>query len=59
MMVSVRSYNITNFMRTLTFPENAKGLQIQTIRLRHFKIAGKLIHIGRRRMLKLSTYHVY
>ena len=59
MMVSVLSYNINNFMRTLTFPEKTKGLQIQSIRLRFFKIAGKLIHTGRRMILKLSTHHVY
>jgi hypothetical protein len=59
MMVSLLSYNINNFMRTLAFPEKAKGLQIQSIRLRFFKIAGKLIHSGRRMMLKLSTHHVY
>ena len=59
MMVSLLSYNITNFMRTLVFSEKAKGLQIQTIRLRLFKIAGKLIHTGRRMMLKLSSHHVY
>ena len=59
MMVSLLSYNITNFMRTLAFPEKSKGLQIQTIRLRLFKIAGKLIHTGRQMILKLSTHHVY
>ena len=59
MTVSLFSYNITNFMRTLVFSEKAKGLQIQTIRLRLFKIEGKLILTGRRMMLKLSTHHVY
>ena len=39
--------------------KKAKGLQIQTIRLRLFKIEGKLILTGRRMMLKLSTHHVY
>ena len=59
MRVSLLSYNITNFMRTLAFTKKAKGLQIQTIPFRLFKIAGKLIHTGRRMMLKISTYHVY
>nr|WP_256327913.1 transposase [Trichococcus collinsii] len=29
------------------------------MRLHLFKAAGKLIHSGRRMMLKLSTHHVY
>jgi hypothetical protein len=59
MMVSWLSYHINNFMRALAFPEKAKGLQILTIRLRFFKTAGKLIHSGRRMMLRLSAHHVY
>lgn len=32
MMISLLAYNFTNWLRTLTFPPVAKGIQIQTIR---------------------------
>lgn len=59
MMVSVLAYNIVNFMRTLCFTKETKGFQVSTIRLFLFKVAGKLVHSGRKTFLKLSSSHVY
>nr|WP_280521803.1 transposase [Desemzia incerta] len=53
------AYNIVNFMRTLCFTNETKGYQVSTIRLFLFKIAGKIVHSGRRQYLKLSSYHAY
>lgn len=36
-----------------------KKLQIDTIRLRLFKVAGKLVNTARRIYMKLSSSHVY
>lgn len=59
MIVSLLAYNLVNFMRTLCFTTETKGYQVSTIRLFLFKIAGKMVHSGRRKYLKLSSYHVY
>lgn len=59
MMFSVLAYNIVNILRTLCFTGKWRGFQIQTIRLRLFKVAGKLVRTGRRLYLKLSSYHVF
>ena len=48
MMISVIAYNIINFMRTIYFEKNWKKFQINTIRLRLFKVAGKLVSTARR-----------
>ena len=59
MMVSLLAYNIVNFMRTLCFTSGAASMQVDTIRLRLFKVASKLVRTGRRLLLKLSSYHVH
>lgn len=59
MMVSLLAYNIVNFMRTLCFTQGSANMQVDTIRLKLFKVAGKLIRTGRRLLLKLSSYHVH
>lgn len=59
MMISVMAYNLINFMRTICFEKSWAGLQINTIRLRLFKVAGKLVNTARRVYLKLSSSHVY
>jgi len=59
MLISVLAYNIINFMRTICFEKNWKNLQVNTIRLRLFKVAGKLVSTARRIYLKLSSSHVY
>ncbi|MFL2134697.1 hypothetical protein [Desemzia sp. FAM 24101] len=46
-------------MQTLCFINETKGYQVSTIRLFLFKVAGKIVHSGRRNYLKLSSYHVY
>ena len=48
MMISVIAYNIINFMRTIYFEKNWKKFHINTIRLRLFKVAGKLVSTARR-----------
>ena len=59
MMISLLAYNVVNFLRTICFDEKSKGLQVNTIRLRLFKVAGKLINTARQVYLKLSSSHVY
>ena len=59
MMISLLAYNLVNFLRTLCFEPKSKGLQVNTIRLRLFKVAGKLVNTARQTHLKPSSYHVY
>jgi len=59
MMISVLAYNIINFLRTACFDKKWKSLRINTIRLRLFKIAGRLVNTARQVYLKLSSSHVY
>ncbi|XJS10895.1 IS1380 family transposase [Aerococcaceae bacterium WGS1372] len=59
MMISLLSYNLVNFLRTICFEPKLKGLQVNTIRLRLFKVAGKLVTTARQIYLKLSSSHVY
>ena len=59
MMISLLAYNLVNFLRTLCFEPKSKGLQVDTIRFRLFKVAGKLVNTARQTYLKLSSYHVH
>lgn len=59
MMLSLLAYNLTNWLRTLSFPVAAKGIQIQTIRTRLIKVASKLVKSGRSLHFKLSSSFVY
>ena len=59
MMISLLAYNLTNWLRTLSFPPTAKGIQIQTIRTRLIKVASKLVKSGRSLHIKLSSSFVY
>ncbi|MEY8292544.1 transposase, partial [Carnobacteriaceae bacterium 52-44] len=59
MMVSVLAYNLFNFLKTCCFDKKWRGLQVNTIRLRLFKVAGKLVRTARQMYLKLSSSHVY
>ena len=59
MMLSLLAYNLTNWLRTLTFPPKQKGIQIQTIRTRLIKVASKLVKTGRSLYFKLSSSFVY
>ena len=58
MMISVLAYNMVNFLRTICFDSNWRGIQVNTIRLRLFKVAGKLVTTARQMYLKLSRTHV-
>ena len=59
MMISLLAYNLVNFLRTLCFEPKSKGLQVDTIRFRLFKVAGKIVSTARQVYLKLSISHVY
>lgn len=59
MMLSLLAYNLTNWMRTLCFPEEQKTMQIQTIRTKIIKVASKLVKSGRSLYFKLSSSFVY
>ncbi|GAA0616044.1 IS1380-like element ISEcp1 family transposase [Virgibacillus siamensis] len=59
MMLSLLAYNLTNWMRTLCFPEEQKTMQIQTIRTNVIKVASKLVRSGRSFYFKLSSSFVY
>ena len=58
-MIGLLAYNLVNFLRTLCFEPKSKGLQVDTIRFRLFKVAGKLVNTARQMYLKLSSYHVH
>jgi Transposase DDE domain group 1 len=59
MMLSLLAYNLTNWLRTLCFPEEQKNMQIQTIRTKIIKVASKLVKSGRSLYFKLSSSFVY
>lgn len=55
MMLSLLACNLTNWLRTITFPEGQKQMQLQTIRTRLVKVASKLVKSGRSLYFKLSS----
>lgn len=59
MMLSLLAYNLTNWLRTLCFPEGKQSMQIETIRTRLIKVASKLVKSGRSFYFKLSSSFVY
>lgn len=59
MMVSLLAYNLINFMKTVCLPAEEATYQVDTLRLRLFKFAGKLVRSGRRLILKTSSSHVF
>lgn len=59
MMLSLLGYNLTNWLRTLCFPEGQKSIQIETIRTKLIKVASKLVKSGRSLYFKLSSSFVY
>ncbi|MBB5175037.1 IS1380 family transposase [Texcoconibacillus texcoconensis] len=59
MVLSLLAYNLTNWMRSLCFPEEQKSMQVQTIRTRVIKVACKLVKSGRSLYFKLSSSFVY
>lgn len=59
MMLTLLGYNLTNWLRTLCFPEGQKTMQIDTIRTRIIKVASRLVKSGRSLYFKLSSSFVY
>jgi hypothetical protein len=59
MMLSLLAYNLTNWLRTLCFPEEQKNMQIETIRTRIIKVASKLVKSGRSIYFKIASSFVY
>ena len=59
MMLTLLAYNLTNWLRTLCFPEGKITMQIDTIRTRLIKVAGRLVKSGRSLYFKLSSSFVY
>ena len=59
MMVSLLAYNLVNFMKSICLPPSEAVFQVDTLRLRLFKVARKLVKSGRRLFLKLSSSHAY
>ncbi len=59
MMFTLLAYNLTNWLRTLCFPEEKKSMQIETIRTKMIKVASKLVKSGRSLYFKLSSSFVY
>lgn len=59
LMLSLLAYNLTNWMRTLTFPKGQTNMQIETIRTRIVKVASKLVKSGRSLYFKLFSSFVY
>ena len=59
MMVSLLAYNLVNFIKTICLPAKEAAFQVDTLRLRLFKVAGKLVRSGRKLFLKTSSSHVY
>lgn len=58
MILSLLAYNLVSFLKQL-LPAAQAGLSVGTLRLWLFKIAGKIVHSGRKIQLKLSYHHVY
>lgn len=59
MILSLLAYNLTNWLRTLSFPPEHKNMQIDTIRTRIIKVASKLVESSRSLYFKLSLSFVY
>lgn len=59
MMMSVIAYNLLQCLKYIAFDTQQTGMTIQTIRLKFFKVAGKLVRTARKIHLNLSSYHVY
>lgn len=49
---------MVNILRTICFDSNWRGIQVNTIRLCLFKVAGKLVTTARQMYLKLSILSV-
>ncbi|QKY70152.1 IS1380 family transposase [Lentibacillus sp. CBA3610] len=59
LQIAVLAYNLNNGLRRLCMPKKMKKHQIQTIRTKLIKIAGKVIRSGRYITFKLSSSSLY
>jgi len=59
MTLSLLAYNLTNWLRTLSFPRDQKNIQIESIRTHIIKVASKLVRSGRSLYFNLSSSFVY
>lgn len=59
LQISMLAYNLFNWFRRLVLPAKLRKLQIDTIRLKLFKIAAKLIHSARYFKFKLCSSYPY
>ena len=58
-LIHAFAYNIFNWMRRLTLPENMKQDRIDTVRLKLFKIASRIVSAGRYLHFKLCSACAY
>ncbi len=59
MLIHAFAYNIFNWMRRLTLPDNMKQDRIDTVRLKLFKIASRIVSAGRYLHFKLCSACAY
>lgn len=59
LQIAVLAYNLNNGLRRLCLPQQMRKHQIQTIRTRFIKIAGKIIRSGRYITFKLTSSSLY
>lgn len=59
MMLSLLAYNLTNWLRTLSFPAASNGIQIGTTRTRLVIVASELVKSGRYLHMNISSSFVY
>lgn len=57
--ISALTYNLVNLMKRFCLEPKNQTMQVNSLRLKLFKFAGKLVKTGRRLYLKMSTSHVY
>ena len=59
LQLSMLAYNLFNWFRRLVLPRSFQKLQVDTIRLKLLKVAGKLVHSARYLTFKLCSYCPY
>lgn len=59
MLIHAFAYNIFNWMRRLTLPVNMKQDRIDTVRLKLFKVASRIVSTGRYLYFKLCSFCAY
>lgn len=59
MLVKLITYSFNNLFRRLVLPKEERSYQIETLRTKLIKIAGKIIKTGRRVIIKMNEAHPY